>query len=213
MVLEGISLHLRWVSWGYAPGLELGVGAAGLGAFAAKIGGADFDGAAHFEEAGAHAAADAFFERIFADGGDELAVGSAGGFAGGCGIVEVIGGDDGGAFLVVAGVEDDADDVADPIGRLAGAEVVEDEDFDGANRIEDRHFGGFAGGIVAGLDLFEKFAVIAEEARVSADDEFLDGGDGEVRFAYAGWAHEEEAFVGAAGEIAGESFGPALGEF
>ena len=59
-----------------------GVGAAGLGAFAAEIGGGDFDGAAHFEEAGTHAAADALFEGIFAHGGDELAVGAAGGFPG-----------------------------------------------------------------------------------------------------------------------------------
>src|ERR1700722_948351 len=190
----------------------LGVGAAGLGALAAEIGGADFDGAAHFEEAGAHAAADAFFQRVFARGGDEFAVGEARGFAGGSGIVEIVGGDDSSAFFVVAGVEDDADDVPNPVGGFAGAEVVEDEDFNGANRVEDRHFGGFAGRVVAGLDFFEEFAIVAEKAGVAADDQFLERCDGEVRFANAGWAHEEEAFVGAAGEIAGEGFGVALGE-
>jgi len=150
--------------------VELGVGTAGLGAFAAKIGGAHFDGAAHFEESGTHAAADALFERVFTDGGNEPAPGAASGFAGGRGIVEVIRGDDGGALLVVTRVENDADDVADPVGGFAGAEIVEDEDFYGANRVEDRHFSGFAGRVVAGLDLFEEFAVIAEETGVTADD-------------------------------------------
>src|SRR5579863_1123433 len=190
----------------------LGVGAAGLGAFAAEIGTGDFDSAAHLEEAGAHAAADALFEGILARGGDELAVGEAGGLAFGRGIVEVVGGDDGGALFVVARVEHDADDVADPIGWFAGAEVVEDEDFDGANRIENRHFGGFAGRVVAGLDFFEEFAIVAEEAGVAAADQFFDGGYGEVSFAYAGGTHEEETFVGAGGKITRKSFGPIFGE-
>src|SRR5580704_15723006 len=47
-------------------GRNLGVGATGLRALAAKIGGAYFDGAAHFEESRAHAAADALFEGVFA---------------------------------------------------------------------------------------------------------------------------------------------------
>src|ERR1700743_565918 len=111
MVLEGNSLHLGVCYMQNGARCDSSMGAAGLGALAAKIGGADFDGAAHLKEAGAHAAADAFFERIFARGGHEFAVGKAGGFAGGSGIVEIIGGDDGGALLVVAGVENDADDV------------------------------------------------------------------------------------------------------
>jgi hypothetical protein len=189
-----------------------GVGAAGLGALAAEIGGGDFDGAAHFEEAGAHAAADALFERIFAGSGDEFAVGQASGFAGGCRIVEIVGGDDGGPFFVVARVENNADDVSHPVGGFTCAQVIEDENFDGANWIEDGHFGGFAGGVVAVLDFFEEFAIVAEEAGVAADDEFFECGDGEVRFADAGWAHEEETFVGAAGKIARESFGVTLGE-
>ena len=47
---------------------------------------------------------------------------------------------------------------------------------------------------------------------MAADDQFFERGDSEVRFADAGWAHEEKAFVGAAGEVARESFGVALGE-
>src|SRR5580692_76513 len=208
MVLGRNSLHLerrRGVR-------RSGAGVAGLGALAAKIGGAHFDGAAHFEEAGTHAAADAFFEGIFAHGGDESATWAASGFAGGRWIVEIVGGDDGGALFVVTRVEDDADDVADPVGGLTGAEVVEDEDFDGADWVEDGHLGGFAGRVVAGLNFFEEFAVVAEEAGVAADDEFLERGDGEMRFADTGWAHEEEALVGAAGKIAREGFGVTFGE-
>ena len=151
-------------------GGKSGVGTAGLGTFAAKIGGAHFDGAAHFEESGTHAAADALFERVFTDGGNEPASGAASGFAGGRGTVEVIRGDDGGALFVVARVENDAHDVADPVGGLAGTEVVEDEDFDGADGVEYGHFGGFAGGVVAGLDFFEEFAIVTEKAGVAADD-------------------------------------------
>src|SRR5580693_8953085 len=108
MVLGCISLHLRTCYMRLRRAVELGVGTAGLGALAAKIGGAHFDGAAHFEEAGTHAAADAFFEGIFAHGGDESATWAASGFAGGRWIVEIVGGDDGGALFVVTRVEDDA---------------------------------------------------------------------------------------------------------
>lgn len=206
---EGTEFGLRSRRSGWAR-VELGVGAAGLGAFAAKIGGGDFDGTAHFEEARAHAAADALLEGVFANSGNEPAARAASGFAVGQGVVEIICGDDGGALLVVTRVENDTDDVADPVGGFAGAEIVEDEDFYGANRVEDRHFSGFAGGIVAGLNLFEEFAIVAEKAGVAADDEFLERGDGEVGFAYAGRSHEEEAFVGAAGKIACEGFGVTL---
>ena len=50
--------------------LNLSAGAAGLGAFAAEIGGDYFHSAAHFKEAGAHAAADSLVEGIFAGGHD-----------------------------------------------------------------------------------------------------------------------------------------------
>jgi hypothetical protein len=43
---------------------DLGAGAAGLGAFAAEIGGDDFDGAAHFKEARAHATTDSLLQGI-----------------------------------------------------------------------------------------------------------------------------------------------------
>ena len=134
--------------------IESSAGAAGLGAFPAEVGGDDFDGAAHFEEAGAHAAADSLVEGIFAGGHDEFSAGEAGSFAFSGGIVVVVRGDDRGAAFVVAGVQNDADDVADPVGGFAGAEIVEDENFYRADGFEDAHFGGFAGGIVASLNFF-----------------------------------------------------------
>src|SRR5271167_55652 len=147
---------------------DLGAGAAGLGAFAAEVGGDDFHGAAHFEKAGAHAAADSLVEGIFAGGHDEFSAGKPRGFAFLSRIVIVIRRDNRGAPLVVAGVQDDADDVADPIGRFASAEIIEDQDFNRADGFENAHFRGFASRVVAGLDFFEEFAVIAEEAGVAA---------------------------------------------
>src|ERR1700734_1371328 len=79
---------------------ESSAGAAGLGAFAAEIGGEDFDGAAHLEQAGAHAAADALFERVFADGHGEFAAGEAGRFALGGGVFVGGGGGGGGGGVV-----------------------------------------------------------------------------------------------------------------
>src|SRR5208282_1275961 len=93
-----------------------GAGAAGLGAFAAEVGGEDFNGATHFEEARAHAGANALVEGIFAGGHDEFSAGEARGFAFGGGIVVIVCRNDGGAAFVVAGIEDDADDVTNPVG-------------------------------------------------------------------------------------------------
>lgn len=184
---------------------DLGAGAAGLGAFAAEVRCNDFDGAAHLEEARAHAATDSFFEGIFAGWHDEFSAGEASGFAFLSRIVVVVRCDDGGAALVIASVENDADDVADPIGRLAGTEIIEDENFDGTDGLENAHFRGFAGGIVAGLDFLQEFAVIAEEAGVTATNEIFQGGDGEMSLANSRRAHEEEAFFGSTRIIANES--------
>src|SRR5579859_484562 len=190
-----------------------GAGAAGLGAFAAEIGGDDFHGAAHFEEAGTHAAAYSLFERIFTSGHDELSAGKACGFAFLSRIVVVVCGDDGGEAVVVACIQDDADDVADPVGGLAGSEIVKGENFDGADRFENSHFGGFAGGVVTGLDFLQKFTVIAEEAGVSAADQIFQRRDSEMGFADARGAHEKKALLSGARVITNKSLSQQLGFF
>ena len=137
--------------------IESSAGAAGLGAFPAEVGGDDFDGAAHFEEAGAHAAADALVEGIFAGGHDEFSAGEAGSFAFSGGIVVGVEfrGDDCGAAFVVAGVQNDADDVADPHSEgLLAPRSSRSKKFFRPDGFEDAHFGGFAGGIVASLNFF-----------------------------------------------------------
>src|SRR5262249_18855217 len=71
----------------------LSPGAGGMADFAAKIGGVDFDGAAHFEKARAHALADTIGESIFANSAKSFALRSLCGFAFGfCG-VEIVCGD------------------------------------------------------------------------------------------------------------------------
>src|SRR5277367_1041857 len=129
-------------------------GAAGLGAFAAEIGGDDFYRAAHFEEAGAHAAANSLVERIFADWHNQFSA-KPRWFAFSGGIVVVIRRDDRRAAFVVPSVQDNADDVADPIGRFASAEIVKDENFYGANGFENAHFRGLACWVIAALDFFQ----------------------------------------------------------
>ena len=112
--------------------------------------------------------------------------------------VGVVGGDDGGAAIVVAGVEDVGDGVPDPVGGLGGAELVEDEDFGVEDGREDLEFGGLDLSVVGVLDLLEEFAVVDEEAGGAAfGDEGLQDADGEVSFADADGAGEQEA--GAAG--------------
>ncbi len=110
--------------------------------------------------------------------------------------VGVVGGDDGGALVVVAGVEDVGDGIPDPVGGLGRAELVEDKDFGFEDGSEDLQLGGGDLGVVAVLDLLEEVAVVDEEAVCAAlGDQGPEDSDGEMGLAYADGAGDEQALA------------------
>src|SRR5579883_1956146 len=178
--------------------------AAGLADFAAKVGGKHFNGAAHFVKPRTHACADTIRKSIFANG-DALAPRSLQRLRGAFRFIEIICREDGHAAFVVTPVEHQADDIEHPRGGLAGAEVVEHEDFRRSNRIENAHLRGFARRIVAGLNFLEQFAIVAEETVMTAPNQLLERSNGEMSLADAGRTHQQQPFFRGAGIIAHES--------
>ena len=130
------------------------------------------------------------------------------------GLVFEVGGDDGGSVAVVAGVEDVEDGVPDPGGGAGGAEVVEDEDFGVEDGLEEGGFGGSDGGVVGVLDELEELLVVEKEAAdLFFEDQGLEHGGGEVGFAEAGGADEDEAFsLDGVGVVVDEAAGGFAGE-
>jgi 4-amino-4-deoxy-L-arabinose transferase-like glycosyltransferase len=127
------------------PGARAGRGAepklaeAGAADGAAEIVAVHFYHDTHFREARAHAFADAVAEGFVAHRA-ACAIDAVGRAAGGK--VGVVGGDDGGALVVVARVENEGDGVPHPVSGLGGAQLVEDEDFGVENGPEDFHLCG-----------------------------------------------------------------------
>ena len=109
--------------------------------------------------------------------------------------IEKIGGEQGDAFFVVARVEDMADGFERPGRRLAGSDVVEDQNFGFQHRLQDAHFRRLIFGVVAVLNSFQKFAVIVEKAAVAAQDNRFQGGNGEMGFAHAAGTHQQDAVL------------------
>ncbi len=171
----------------------------------------------HFLEAGAHAFTDAVAEGFAGDGAacfGEAVVGIAAG--GGCaGLIGEVGGDDGGAVLVVAAVEDVGGGVPGPVAGSDVAEVVEDEEVTGDDGFEELVFGAGGAEAVDGAEVVEEFFVLPEDAGGAAvGDEGFEDADGEVGFAEAAGAGEEQAFAfGLDGEAIGEPAGGAEGGF
>lgn len=170
----------------------VGLAEAGAADGTAEVFAAHFDHDTHFGEAGAHAFADAVTEGFFAHGAAGAVAAVAAGRQ-----VGVVGGDEGGAFIVVTSIEYQGHGVPDPVSGFGGTELVDDEDFGVEDGAEDFQLGGSDLGVVGVLDLLEKLAVVAEEAVDSFfDDESLEDADGEMSFADADGACEQEAATG-----------------
>ena len=126
-------------------------------------------------------------------------------------LVSVVGGDDGGLAVVVAGVEDEGDRVPDPLVGLLRAQVVEDQDFSVKNRLEQFELGGGHLRVVAVLDVLEQLAVVGEEPFDAAlADQAAKDADGEMRFAHADGAGEEQAFAGGVYRVCLDKFAGVL---
>src|SRR5579875_1817094 len=103
----------------------------------AKVFAFHLDTYAHFGQPGAHAVADAVAEGGLAGGAFGIGQVAAPGRQ-----IGIIGGDDGGETVVVAGVEDERDGVPDPLVGLLRAQIVENQHFCGEDRPEQIEFGG-----------------------------------------------------------------------
>src|ERR1019366_7861655 len=90
-----------------------------------------------FGDAGEHSVADAVAERGLAGGALGIGFGAVAGWK-----VLIIGGNDGGLLVVVAGVQDEGDRVPDPLVGFLGAEVVKHQHFGGEDGLEQIEFGG-----------------------------------------------------------------------
>ncbi len=66
-------------------------------------------------------------------------------------------------------------------------------------------------GIVAGLQLFQEFAIVVKTRFVAADHQFAERGDGEVRLAHSAGAHQQQTGFSASRVIPRESLYDELG--
>ncbi len=201
---------------GAGPGC-IGLGEAGAFDSLAEVFSLHFYDDTHLLQAGAHAFSDAVAEGFASDGAagfGEAVVGIAAG-GGGARFVGEIGGNDGGTILVVAAVEDVGGGVPGPVAGGDVAEVVEDEEVAGDDGLEEFVFGAGGAEAVDGAEVVEEFLVLPEDAGGAAvGDEGFEDADGEVGFAEAAGAGEEEAFAfGLDGEALGELAGGAEGGF
>ena len=145
-------------------------------------------------EAGAHAFADAVAKGFPARGGES---GRArrklgchhprGGFIG------KVRGDDGGAIVVIAGIEDEADRVPGPFAGLDRAEFIEHQHLGFEHRAQHFEFGRLDGVVIRILDLFQKLAVVAEEAAAAPlPDQLFQDPDREMRLASADSTNDQQ---------------------
>lgn len=140
----------------------------------------DADHFAHFVEAGAQPDSDAIGEGLF-----------AGDFR----VVEIVGGEEGHATIIVAGVDDLGHRVANPVGRFGSAKFIEDENIGLVDRFENAKFRRLGDRVVTVLDLLEQITKIIEEATDSLLEEGIEGSNGEVGLADAAGAHQEESDI------------------
>ena len=159
----------------------------------AKVRSGHLDGDAHLLQPGPHALPDPVSQGLFPGGGSEdgyLRLWVEAGRR----QVGVVGGQDSGPAVVVAGVEDMGDGLPDPLGRLAGPELVEHQHLGLEHRPQDLHLSCFCRAVVAVLDLLEEVAVIVEQAQGTAfSHQCTQDADGEVGLADADRAGEQQA--------------------
>lgn len=184
---------------------KTGLAKAGAAEFLAEVFTFHLDHAAHFVQAGAHAFSDAVAESFIArsrSGGRHGAVRAGGG------LVFKIRGDDGGAVVVVAGVENEADGIPNPFGGLDRAELIEHQHVSLKHGAKNVELGGLNGGVIRILNFLQQFAIIVEKAGYPfVEDELFCDSDCEMSFAGADLADDQQtcaiARIVLLGEFAG----------
>ena len=113
----------------------------------------------HFSQTGAHAIADAVAEGRLARGAFGIGEASAPRLQ-----IGVVGRNDGGELVVIAGVEDKGDRIPDPLVGLLRTQVVEHQHLGRKDRLQQLQFGGLNLRIVTVLDTLEQLTIVAEQA-------------------------------------------------
>src|SRR5258708_8864708 len=151
---------------------------AGAAELLAEVFAFHLDNAAHFMKARTHALSDAVAEGLGARGST---YGGNGTIRASRRLVLKICRNDGGAVVVVAGVQDEADGVPNPFGWLDRAQFVKRQNVGLKNGAKHVQFGGLNRGIVRILDLLEQFAIVIKKAgNAFVQDQFLDNSHSEA---------------------------------
>jgi hypothetical protein len=110
------------------------------------------------------------------------------------GVVIEIGGNDGGAVVVVAGIQNQAHRVPDPFRRFDCAQFVEHQHFGVEHGPQNVEFGGIHRGVIGVLDFLKQFPIIVEQTRnTPGQDQVLDDPSRQVGLAHADLADDEQA--------------------
>ena len=127
--------------------------------------------------------------------------------------VEVIRRQDCDAPFVVPGIENVSDGLKGPRRGLAGSQIIEEQNIGRQHRLEHAEFAALAFRVVASLDFLKQLTIVVEESVVPAQDNLPEGRHGNVRFAHAAGAHQEDACFGSCRIVASKRLRDEFGLF
>ena len=147
----------------------------------AEVAALHFDFATHLVQARAHAFANAIAKRLVS--GDATQRSSC--FRSGRRKVSEVGRNDRRALVIVASVEDVADGVPHPFGRLYRAEFIEHEHFGLEYWLENFQLRSLDARVVGVLYLLQQLTIIVKKAGgILLDDQLAQNAHGQMRFPY-----------------------------
>src|SRR5581483_10707757 len=147
------------------------------------------DDPAHFVQARPHALANAVPQALYPGGATRASQRPRRG-------IGEVRGDDRGAVVVIAGIENQTDRVPHPLRGFDRAEFVQNQDFGIEHRAQNFKFSGTDRVVVGILYLLQQFAVVVKEAGdVLAENQFSYDAHGEVGLTHADTADQKQAGV------------------
>jgi hypothetical protein len=97
--------------------------------------------------------------------------------------------------LIVAGIHDEVHRLLDPLGRLLGTEIVQDQEIARHHRTENFQFGRADGWVVGAADHPQQVACVVEKTpRPCLLHDLLQHGDSKVSLTHARLALEQQPF-------------------